>query len=218
MSVNPANDILLPPADEVVQIQRDVNISDLLSVLKTSKQSKSCLTIRAAIALSVLLFQKPGHIRSMEWSEISIADDQKSGFWIIPACKTETGQQHHVPLVGHAVKSLLKLQSLTGRSQFVFPAPRDNNSCISNNAVRKALVDQGFSAISSNTIRKIAKDYFHEKGGDGRLMSTLQGLTYVEHEWSVSTLQSSHVALLKWWQRELLDPKPRPLPRVLRRS
>lgn len=60
---------------------------------------------RAALALSALLFQRPGNVRMMEWSEI----DLDAALWSIPAVKMKrtvhgkvNGRPHLVPLAAQA--------------------------------------------------------------------------------------------------------------------
>ena len=80
---------------------------------------------RAALELSALLFQRPGNMRQMEWTEV----DPDRKLWSIPAAKKTrkvqgklSGRPHIVPLASRAVKVLREVVSITGHGRYVFPS------------------------------------------------------------------------------------------------
>jgi integrase len=102
---------------------------------------------RAALALSALLFQRPGNIRAMEWAEI----DTDAALWTIPPAKmkrTKTdklnGRPHLVPLAPQALALLAELRPLTGHGRYVFPSLLTGERCMSENTVRNALRRMGY--------------------------------------------------------------------------
>ncbi len=102
---------------------------------------------RAALVLSALLFQRPGNIRAMEWSEIEF----DKALWTIPAIKMKrsihgkaNGRPHLVPLSTQALALLMELQPLTGHGHFVFPSLLTGERCMSENTVRTALRRLGY--------------------------------------------------------------------------
>ncbi len=97
--------------------------------------------VKTALLLSPLLFQRPGEIRAMEWSEINWDAEQ----WEIPAAKMKMRQPHIVPLCSQALDLLRELHPLTGRGRFVFPSARGASRCLSENGVRVALRTLGYS-------------------------------------------------------------------------
>jgi integrase len=78
--------------------------------------------VRAALRLSPLLFQGPGEIRAMEWTEI----DWEAKRWEVPAEKMKMRQPHIVPLSMQALEVLHELHQLTGRveADTRSPAPK----------------------------------------------------------------------------------------------
>lgn len=103
---------------------------------------------RAALALSALLFQRPGNIRAMEWAEI----DADAAMWTIPADKMKrtkagkvNGRPHLVPLAPQAVAILVDLRPLTGHGRYVFPSLLTGERCMSENTIRVALRRMGYS-------------------------------------------------------------------------
>lgn len=97
--------------------------------------------VKSALRLSALLFQRPGEIRKMEWSEIRWDLHR----WEIPAEKMKMRREHIVPLSRQALAELKMLQCLTGNSVYVFPSPRQSVRPISDNAVRTALRSIGLT-------------------------------------------------------------------------
>lgn len=76
-----------------------------------------------------------------------------------------------------------------------------NITCI---AVRKALIDLGFYAISSGSIRKIAKAHYKKLGRNDQAMNLLQGLTVDDSklDGGVSRLMQRRSEVLQWWAYE----------------
>lgn len=97
--------------------------------------------VKSALRLSALLFQRPGEIRKMEWSEIRWDLHR----WEIPAEKMKMRREHIVPLSRQALAELKILQRSTGNSVYVFPSPRQSARPISDNAVRTALRSIGLT-------------------------------------------------------------------------
>ncbi len=97
-------------------------------------------TVKAALQLSALFFQRPGEIRTMKWEQI----DWEACEWRYLVTKTET--QHIVPLVRQALAILRSLQPLTMRSPYVFPSARGADRPLSENGVRVALRTMGFTS------------------------------------------------------------------------
>ncbi|MCP5128544.1 MAG: integrase arm-type DNA-binding domain-containing protein [Pseudomonadales bacterium] len=118
------------------------------------------LVVKAALLLSPLVFQRPGEIRAMEWSEINWTDVR----WEIPAEKMKMGQPHIVPLSSQALGLLQELQRHTGRGRYVFPSARGASRCLSENGVRVALRTLGYDndTITPHGFRAMARTLLDE--------------------------------------------------------
>ena len=117
---------------------------DLMRAIKTYKGGP---IVRTALQLAPLLYQRPGNLRMMEWSEI----DLDAALWTIPSMKMkrtkeekENGEAHVVPLPVQALALLRSIQPLTGHGVYVFPGERSHDRSISDNSVRSALYALGF--------------------------------------------------------------------------
>ena len=123
---------------------------------------------RAALALSALLFQRPGNIRAMEWREV----DVDATLWTIPADKMKrtahgktNGRPHLVPLAPQALAVLAELWPLTGHGRFVFPSLLTGERCMSENTVRGALRRMGYTndEMTAHGFRAMARTIMVEK-------------------------------------------------------
>lgn len=104
--------------------------------------------VRLALKIAPLVFQRPSELSNAEWSEF----DFKTSMWSIPSNRMkrtiygkETGQGHLVPISQQVLGLLLELQSYTGDGRFLFPGFRSNQRPISNNTMRTALLNLGYS-------------------------------------------------------------------------
>ena len=116
--------------------------------------------VYAALRLSPLLFQRPGEIRHMEWSEINWEEER----WEIPAEKMKIRQPHIVPLCNQAIEILRDIQPLTGRGKYVFPSARGASRCLSENGVRTALRTLGYDndTMTPHGFRAMARTLLDE--------------------------------------------------------
>ncbi|HRN77567.1 integrase arm-type DNA-binding domain-containing protein [Ottowia sp.] len=117
---------------------------------------------RAALMLSALTFQRPGNIRAMEWTWISLDE----GMLTIPPESMKrrlhqkiNGRPHFVPLAPQAVQVLRELHPLTGHGRYVFPSLRTSERPMSENTVNAALRRLGFSGddMSAHGFRAMAR-------------------------------------------------------------
>lgn len=125
--------------------------------------------VRAALKLSALLFQRPGEIRTMQWTQI----DLEAAEWRFVTSKTQTA--HVVPLARQSVEILRDLYPLTGvglslrpeAPHYVFPSPKSSKlRPLSENAVRTALRVMGFTndEVTPHGFRAMARSLLAERG------------------------------------------------------
>jgi integrase len=125
---------------------------------------------RAALALSALLFLRPGELRQMEWAWVDFEAEQAT----IPAAlmkrrkdQKANGAPHLVPLAPQAVAILRELQMLTGGGRFVFPALHTKGRPMSENTVNVALRRMGFDreTATAHGFRAMARTMAVERLG-----------------------------------------------------
>lgn len=95
--------------------------------------------VRAALLLTPLLFQRPGEIRHMEWSEIDWSGER----WDIPAEKMKMRLPHVVPLCRQALDILRQLAAITGLWQVRFPFCKGGSRPLSENRATHSPANAG---------------------------------------------------------------------------
>lgn len=142
--------------------------ADVSRLMRAIYDYKGTPEVRAAVKLSALLFQRPGEIRRMQWAELDLAAAQ----WRYVVSKTNT--PHIVPLPAQAVEILQEMQPLTGHGlglkpdapHYVFPTPKTKLRPLSENAVRQALRNMGFTneEMTAHGFRAMARSLLAELG------------------------------------------------------
>ena len=118
-------------------------------------------TVRNALHLHCLLFQRPGEIRKMEWQEVDI----EKALWEIPAPKMKMRQPHIVPLSKQAIKVIKEQQKISGDGHYVLPSQRSKARPMSDNTVNVALRTLGYdrSQMVAHGFRATARTLLDEE-------------------------------------------------------
>lgn len=116
--------------------------------------------VRALLAITPLLFQRPGEIRQMEWSEIDFEKKQ----WEIPAHKMKMREAHIVPLSKQTIQILEELHPITSWGKFVFSNERSRKNPASDGTVNKALRNLGYTKhqMTAHGFRAMARTLLDE--------------------------------------------------------
>jgi integrase len=117
---------------------------------------------RYALKLAPLTFVRPGELRHAVWSEF----DLEKAEWRIPAERMKMREAHLVPLSRQAVELLRELQSITRRTNYVFPAIGNGRRPISENTVNAALRRLGYAhdEMTGHGFRSMASTLLNEQG------------------------------------------------------
>jgi integrase len=128
------------------------------------------MVTRSALALSPLVFTRPGELRWAKWPEFDLV----ASTWTIPAermkmrkSKKAKASPHIVPLSQQAVEILTNLYPLTGhsRAQYVFPGETSADRPISENTLNIALHRMGFKGeMVMHGFRHMASTVLNEMG------------------------------------------------------
>ncbi|RAT30301.1 tyrosine-type recombinase/integrase, partial [Lonsdalea populi] len=149
---NPALDLdgeFTPPETNHYPALPLEKLPELLS--RTDSYSGRLLT-QYALKLSLLFFVRSSELRFARWCEI----DWQQKLWIIPETRepienvrfsyrgTKMKTQHIVPLSEQAIAILRQIEPLSGHLAFIFPGEYDQDKCMSDNTVNKALRVMGY--------------------------------------------------------------------------
>ena len=99
-------------------------------------------TTALALRLLVLTFVRTGELRFARWAEFENLDG-KEPLWRIPKERMKLRRPHLVPLAPQAISVLKTLQKLTGKGEYLFPAPT-RSGVISENTLLYALYRMGY--------------------------------------------------------------------------
>lgn len=135
-----------------------VEPSKLAELLRSIDAYQGNLITRSALRLLPLVFVRPGELRQAKWADINLETAEWRYF------VTKTKQDHIVPLCTEAVSILLELQTLTGRSDYVFPGLRAHDRPMSENTINAALRYMGFDkdTMTGHGFRAIARTLLDE--------------------------------------------------------
>lgn len=116
--------------------------------------------VQMALRLSPMLFQRPGEIRQMLWTDVDF--DAKE--WRPYVSKTDF--HHIVPLSTQAIEILKQVKSLTGNNQYVFPSARGNGRPMSDGTIITALKALGYDSgmMTAHGFRTTASTLLNEQG------------------------------------------------------
>lgn len=133
---------------------------DVAPLLRAIVDYKGSFVVKCALQLAPLFFVRPGELRQAEWSEF----DLENAEWNIPAARMKMKVAHLVPLSSQALDVLRELQTLTGRSKYLFPCHRSFVRPMSNNAINAALRRMGFEKdeMTGHGFRAMARTILDE--------------------------------------------------------
>lgn len=160
-----------------------------------------------ALRLTPHLFQRPGELRHMEWSEVNF----EKAVWTLPAGKMKMRQSHAVPLSRQAIAILQGMQELTGKGQYVFPSVRSRTRPISENTITAALRRMGFTKeqMTTHGFRTSASSLLNESGKwnpdaiERALAHMVAG--EVRRIYNQSAYWPERVEMAQWWSDHIDD-------------
>jgi len=116
----------------------------------------------AALRIAPYLFQRPGNIRKMEWTEL----DLDAAEWRIPTDKMKMREAHIVPLAKQVVAILQDIQAITGSGRYCFPSNRGRGRPLSNGTLNAALRRLGYdkNTMTTHGFRAMASSLLNERG------------------------------------------------------
>lgn len=134
---------------------------DLKRLLLAAQDYRGLGIVAIALRLSILLFQRPGEIRTMRWSEIDI----EKSWWVRASVNQKSNRDHITPLPRQAMELLEQAKRFSGDSEYVFPNARGKSRPMSDNGVRTALRTLGFDkdAICPHGFRAMGRTILEER-------------------------------------------------------
>lgn len=148
------------PAQKVKHRAAIIDPKLVAQLLRDISNYQGTFVVQSAFRLSPLLFQRPGEIRQMLWSDVDLVARE----WRPYVSKTDF--HHIVPLSTQAIAILEAVQPLTGGGQYVFPSSRGDGRPMSDNTIRTALKSLGYESdvMTAHGFRTTASTLLNEQG------------------------------------------------------
>jgi integrase len=148
------------PAQKVKHRAAVIDPKQVGQLLRDISNYQGTFVVQSAFRLSPLLFQRPGEIRQMLWSDVDLMTKE----WRPYISKTDF--HHIVPLSTQAVAILEAIQPLTGGGQYGFPSSRGDGRPMSDNTLRTALKSLGYDSdvMTAHGFRTTASTLLNEQG------------------------------------------------------
>lgn len=158
------------------------------------------LITQLAMKLIVLTFVRTSELRFAKWSEFE-GLDSRDPLWRIPAERMKMRRAHLVPLAPQAVVVLRALRKLTGKSEYLFPAPT-KLGVISENTLIFALYRMGYhSRATVHGFRSTASTVLNENhfNRDWIEMQLAHFDGSVRGVYNAAEWLSDRREMMKWW-------------------
>jgi len=142
------------PAPVVKNMAAMIEPNDFADLLRNIDGYTGTLTVKCALKLAPLLFQRIGELRHMKWEDLDFEKNE----WRYLVTKTKT--QHIVPLSTQALAIVEKMRPFSGHGMYVFPGGRTHERPMSENAINAALRNMGYDTqveITGHGFRAIAQ-------------------------------------------------------------
>ncbi|MFZ2452200.1 MAG: integrase arm-type DNA-binding domain-containing protein [Methylovulum miyakonense] len=148
------------PAQKVKHRAAVIDPKQVGQLLRDISNYQGTFVVQSAFRLSPLLFQRPGEIRQMLWSDVDLIACE----WRPYVSKTDF--HHIVPLPTQAIAILEGIKPLTGNGQYVFPSSRGDGRPMSDNTIRTALKSLGYDSdvMTAHGFRTTASTLLNEQG------------------------------------------------------
>ncbi len=148
------------PAQKVKHRAAVIDPKQVGQLLRDISNYQGTFIVQSAFRLSPLLFQRPGEIRQMLWSDVDLVAAE----WRPYVSKTDF--HHIVPLPAQAIAILEGIKPLTGNGEYVFPSSRGDGRPMSDNTIRTALKSLGYDSdvMTAHGFRTTASTLLNEQG------------------------------------------------------
>jgi len=156
---------------KTVHIQH-LTLKEIPAFLLAIEQVQAEYATKIAMKLLWLTVVRTIELRGAEWQEF----DLDAGVWTIPAKRMKMREQHIVPLSKQAIELLRSIQPMTGRGRFVFPGRKDQDQCLTHEAIRNVINRAGYAGkFTPHGVRSTFSTYFNEIGENADLIELSLG-------------------------------------------
>ena len=160
---NPAKDVEPKHVIPRRAVKHRTAITDPIAfagLLRAADAYTGSAVVKAGLLLSILLFQRPGEMRTMEWAELDLGN----GLWNLPASKMKTRVPHTVPLPRQALALVESLRPISGGGRYVLPSSRNDGRPLSENTINVTIDALGYGTQQvAHGLRASARTFIAER-------------------------------------------------------
>ena len=184
------------PAKQHLPTLRPEQLPTLMKVLPLASIK---LTTRCLIEWQLHTMVRPGEAAGTQWDEI----DFKNALWTIPADRMKSKKQHTVPLSQQSVALLKLMETLSSKSNYVFPSDRNHHKHANASTANTALKRMGFDKkLVAHGMRSLASTILNEQGFDPDLIEAAFahiGKNEVRNAYNRAEYIERRKPLMEWW-------------------
>jgi integrase len=147
---------------------------------------------------------RPGEAAGARWDEI----DREAELWIIPAERMKKRREHIIPLTPEMLAILDAIESISGRSPFIFPSDINHHKHANASTANVALKRMGFSGrMTAHGMRALASTTLNEQGFDSDLIET--ALAHVDKNSTRAAYNRADYLvrrrkMMEWWSDRIV--------------
>lgn len=135
-------------------------LPDLMKALYNASITR---VTRSLVEWQLHTMTRPIESATARWEDI----DLNNKVWVIPAERMKMKKPHTIPLTDQMLEILDFLQSIRGKSEYLFPSHRNNNKHVNSQSANMAIKRMGFAGeLVSHGLRALASTTLNEQGFD----------------------------------------------------
>ncbi len=177
----------------------------LPTLMKALPLASIKLTTRCLIEWQLHTIVRPGEAAGTRWDEIDI----KNALWTIPSERMKSKKQHIVPLTQQSLALLALMETISSKSEYVFPSDRNHHKHTNASTANTALKRMGFDKkLVAHGMRSLASTILNEQGFDPDLIETALahiGKNEVRNAYNRAEYIERRKPLMNWWSEYIVQ-------------
>jgi integrase len=185
--------------------QASLKPEELPELLTALNYANIKLITRCLIEWQLHTMLRPAEAAGARWDEI----DKDKQLWNIPKERMKKGRPHTVPLTEQTLALLETIDSITGESEYIFPADKTNKKHICKETANKALARMGFKGRqTSHGLRALASTTQNEQNFDADVIEA--ALSHVDKDkvrsaYNRTDYLERRKVLMNWWSDHITE-------------
>lgn len=183
--------------------QASLKPEELPKLMSALNYASIKIITRCLIEWQLHTMTRPSETAGAKWVEI----DKEKQLWNIPSERMKKGRPHTVPLTSQTLALLETINSITGESEYIFPADKTNKKHINSQTANRALARMGFQGQqTSHGLRALASTTLNEQGFDVDVIEA--ALSHVDKDkvrsaYNRTDYLERRKVVMSWWSEHI---------------